>query len=766
MTSSSTSKSKAQAMLFFLLMATATATTPLYPSNSSYVVAAAAAAAAAADPPTSAHHIKKKTTTSSKNLLDVIGNKFESAVIATHYAILQKAKEEEKYDHDEELLLLASSSATASSSSDVDGAAAAGGGLVVTEVPTNEPTPSSSWNTYEPTVWNTYEPTAWDDDGYTSQGNDDMKEAEESISSPTPLPSSFPTLLIKKSLTPTSLSIMHTDTDMDSPTLINTTASTTMPTETEDSTSPSHAITSLLPSHAPSQHITQSPTVDETLTKTATSIPSIVPDNDQDCPEIFDEAAFYLEDDVISVQGPQFCRRSNECRIIYKCSVPTFCNVVVPGKEHSEEGWLKIGYCEDDVTSSLSDENITSMEEEQVVITDQLSSSFPKPSHAVNDVTTGSEGTEDALGEEEAVPTSRPTSWQFGFNPLPAGNDQNTDHNSAISVDTPKIICDISLSSSLTVNFEQKHVLLVVMTKTIHDIFESHLSKELYDLTGISLSVSTEKNQDDSNSSTIRMHAFFSGTASFSLFAPTQSELIELLLLHFDVEAFNDRLKLPLRLRILEEEPVVKVNSVFFTLEDGPLVNAGYKSTEEFALPAIASSQDGKEAGITVHQIQIMTVFFVVAALPFVLVAVVLIMLRYVDEEEKAYLEADDESTDEPAMPEVDEEEVSPATVDLDKSVTAAHSVKLEIDVRMTPSARMLLSDISESQSEWSSISDSFHDYRNIESPAKVGLGITAAGHNYHPSPYVSQAAAIGLVPELWEHDDHLEVYEDYIIDV
>ena len=80
----------------------------------------------------------------------------------------------------------------------------------------------------------------------------------------------------------------------------------------------------------------------------------------------------------------------------------------------------------------------------------------------------------------------------------------------------------------------------------------------------------------------------------------------------------------------------------------------------------------------------------------------------------------------------------------------------------------MPLSDISESQSEWSSISDSFHYTMELESPAKVGLGIAAAGrYHYHQkgTPYVDQAAPFGLVPELWEHNDHLEVYE-YIIDV
>jgi len=739
--------------LFLLLAAatTTTTTTPLHPHSSSYVFAAAATTASSI--PTDYHHPHVVVKTKSKNLLDAIGNKFELAAIATHNAIIQQAKEEEE-------------ESDASSSDDVVGATDLLLG-VSGVLPTNEPA----------TFWNTYDPT-------TPQGNDVM-EAEEMIASPTPLPSSFPTLLVKKSVAPTLLSIKHTTDDTDYPTLIST-----LPTEKEDLTSsPSHvtttATTSLAPSQAPSRHITESrrPTVldETTLTnKTVTSVPSLVPDDDQDCPELFDKSAFYIEDDVISTQGPLFCR-SEGCRIIYKCTVPAFCNIVVPGKEHSEEGWFKIGYCGNNVTSSsLSDGHVVSIEEEEAEELDvaELPSSFPTPLHDVDDVTEH-QGTEVVLGEEEeeAVPTSRPTSWQFGINPTlptpPENDDQSTTApNSSISVSIPKIICDISLSSSLTENFEQTHVLLVVMTKTIYDIFEPHLSKELYDLTGISLNVSTEKNQEgDSSSSIIRLHAFFTGTASFSLVAPTQSDLTELLLLHFDVQKFTNRLTFPLRLRTMEE-PVVMVNSVFFTLEDGSLVNAGYKNAKEFALSAVASSHDGKEGGLSVHQIQIITVFFVVAALPFVFVAIVLIMLRYMDEDDLAYLDADDMSTDESATakPEVEEGKEKEVSVELDEAVTAAinikPSVKLELDIPLTG---IPLSDISESQSEWSSISDSLHDYtRDIESPAKVGLGITAAGHHYRKkgTPYVGQAAAIGLVPELWEHHDHLEVYEDYIIDV
>ena len=62
---------------------------------------------------------------------------------------------------------------------------------------------------------------------------------------------------------------------------------------------------------------------------------------------------------------------------------------------------------------------------------------------------------------------------------------------------------------------------------------------------------------------------------------------------------------------------------------------------------------------------------------------------------------------------------------------------------------------------------------RDIESPANIKtgpLGITAAGRHYRrkgtPYAYDGSADNISLVSALWEHHDHLEVYEDYIIDV
>ena len=139
--------------------------------------------------------------------------------------------------------------------------------------------------TNKPIPWSTHEPTVWSDDGYASQATD--KEAEEaednSIPSPTTLPSSVPTLNKNSSFTPTP-------------------SSTTK--EKEDYASASHAIISLVPSQAPSEGITPTPwtAADGEFAKIFTSVPSsleVIDDQEQECPEYFDESAFYVKDDVI-----------------------------------------------------------------------------------------------------------------------------------------------------------------------------------------------------------------------------------------------------------------------------------------------------------------------------------------------------------------------------------------------------------------------------------------------------------------------------------
>jgi hypothetical protein len=172
------------------------------------------------------------------------------------------------------------------------------------------------------------------------------------------------------------------------------------------------------------------------------------------------------------------------------------------------------------------------------------------------------------------LPTSAPISQGPSFTESSPGS-KNDD---VLSVNLPKIICDISLSPILVPSFEQKHILLVAMTNTIYNIFDMHLNKGLYDISGISLSVSVNKNNNQSVTSMIRLKADFTGTASFSLRgAPSERDLVDILLRHFSIDEFTRRLIPPSKTRAADpiQEPVLKVNSVFFSLEDGMLVRVG-----------------------------------------------------------------------------------------------------------------------------------------------------------------------------------------------
>jgi len=167
------------------------------------------------------------------------------------------------------------------------------------------------------------------------------------------------------------------------------------------------------------------------------------------------------------------------------------------------------------------------------------------------------------------------------------------DIDESIRVPLPRIIADITLSSSLSEEFEQKHILSEAMTNMIYNLFGIYIYPSLYDLVGISLSVDIKKNSNEvGDAETTRVHAYFDGDALFSMIgAPAKSDLITLLVQYFDIDEFNQRLVTSVggrrRLSSADEEDsvVVKVNSVFFTLEDGSLVSAGAIDWEEDKLP-------------------------------------------------------------------------------------------------------------------------------------------------------------------------------------
>ena len=169
----------------------------------------------------------------------------------------------------------------------------------------------------------------------------------------------------------------------------------------------------------------------------------------------------------------------------------------------------------------------------------------------------------------------------------------NGGDDDVLRVDLPRIICDMTLSPRLLQQtLERKHVLVTTMTDMIHDLFDAHLRKPIYDLRNISLTVEVKWNEDENLDPEVRMHAHYRGSSFFSPgTSPTRDDLTDLLVRYFDVDEFTARLMLHWESR--GDGSVVVVNSVHFTLEDGTLIQAGIED-EENALPNNAGAPTGQ----------------------------------------------------------------------------------------------------------------------------------------------------------------------------
>ena len=323
------------------------------------------------------------------------------------------------------------------------------------------------------------------------------------------------------------------------------------------------------------------------------------------CPQEFDTSIEYKGGDVVSIKRSRQCQ-ARRCHVEYQCKPwpeSAYCNLIVPGKRGSDKGWLKLGRCFDasgvnDVSlnntaaevEGLGQGNDENGEEDELVTTGQESfhyqenedGSLPTPSPLAPDqASSGHQGNEDDI---QSIPIEETTTG--------AETASTQDVDNSIRVPLPRIIADITLSSSLVEEFEQKHILSEAMTNMIYNLFGIYISPSVYDLVGLSLSVDMKQNSNQSDTeSTTRIHAYFDGEALFSLsVAPTKSDLITLLIRYFGIDEFNQRLVTSVggqrRLSSDQEDSVVvKVNSVFFTLEDGSLVSAGTTDWEENKLP-------------------------------------------------------------------------------------------------------------------------------------------------------------------------------------
>jgi hypothetical protein len=329
--------------------------------------------------------------------------------------------------------------------------------------------------------------------------------------------------------------------------------STSMPTQaTLTSIAPN---TILEPSHFPTALHTFAPIMSKSSKAPIGKVsnPSVL-DQDQgsitECPGQFNDTIEYHEFDVVSMNY-----------VVYKCKAwprSAYCNTFAPGSEYGEHGWTADGPC---------------------------AVSSPSFSPTVD-------SGETSLSPNNLLPTMLPTAEDkaFTFSPtvvesimlLPTSNsstNESSKDDKVLSLNLPRIICDISISPGLTPTFEDKHVLLIAMTNTIFQILDRHLDKTKYEVDGISLSVhvSTKEGDNESVTSMIRVKADFTGKVTFAIGdgdtgAPSARELVDILLSHFQIDEFTKRLTSPLKPTRAAQDQIVKVNSVFFSLEDGMLL--------------------------------------------------------------------------------------------------------------------------------------------------------------------------------------------------
>ncbi|KAL7481683.1 hypothetical protein ACHAW6_008764 [Cyclotella cf. meneghiniana] len=446
------------------------------------------------------------------------------------------------------------------------------------------------------------------------------------------------------------------------------------------------------------------------------------------CPNAFDSSVEYFEFDIVSMGS-----------VIYECKEwprSTYCNSFEPGSEYSDHGWTVLAPCIASPTQSptVDGGEGMSLSPSSISPTDITPCGSQSPPAASN----SSEGSSQSPSilhptttlDESHTPSSIvnsitvfPTSTPISQGPSSTESSPVSKNDDVLSVNLPKIICDISLSPSLVPSFEKKHILLVAMTNTIYNIFDIHLNKDLYDIVGISLAVSVNKNINQSATSMIRLKADFTGTASFSLRgAPSERDLVDILLRHFSIDEFTRRLIPPSKTRAADpiQEPVLKVNSVFFSFEDGMLVRVGAIYDPVSSSPTLTSGT------LENANMQLAVGILFLTAVGFALV-----MVLFVAHSKRIELD-DEDQTDSPDPP-TDNHTITQRN--------AAHENRVEIAARTkNPFFGGL-----ETISDVSSLSESPYTDRSTKAvdtaPMTPSLGIAPPNHRYRAGvrvPYVS----------------------------
>jgi len=349
---------------------------------------------------------------------------------------------------------------------------------------------------------------------------------------------------------------------------------------------------SSFPTYSPSEVSTKSP-AGLSSNNTPTSSNSTT-NHGRVCSQEFDTSIEYKGGDTVSIKRSRQCR-ARRCHVEYQCKPwpeSAYCNLIVPGKRGSDKGWLKLGRC---TIAEVEEQGQGNEENGEEDAASSLEATGQEPSHHLENED-GNLPSPSPLAHDQASSShqdNEDSDIQSVLDETTTGAEtaSTQDVDDSIRVPLPRIIADITLSSSLVEEFEQKHILSEAMTNMIYNLFGIYIYPSLHDHVDISLNVDTKKNKSDTaESTTTRVHAYFDGEALFSLsVAPAKSDLITLLIRYFDIDEFNQRLVTSVggrrRLSSDQDSVVVKVNSIFFALEDGSLVSAGTTDWEENKLP-------------------------------------------------------------------------------------------------------------------------------------------------------------------------------------
>lgn len=330
------------------------------------------------------------------------------------------------------------------------------------------------------------------------------------------------------------------------------------------------------------------------------------------CPLTYNESIWYSDGDDVAIQRRPRCQ-TNHCQTVYRCKT-VYCNIVMPGTLNANKGWSKVGLCNDSIDSSSEALEFQSYTPTSNPVTQDIGMVFTTelPTTTSTNMTVPSSLSPSILSKN-TKPTYTPTTIVLdedydSRNNTIVGYNVSEDDSNLIKMDLPLIISDITLCPSLLSKMKNTYILSSTIRSMIIDLFKTLL---MQDLVNIWMKVEVELNNETVNSdktnttTTVRMHAYYDGTAFFppQSSSPTYDELSSLLAQYFDATEFERRLSLPFSTGSNEvhdcpEDMLVDVNSMYITLDDGLLIPLGLAYEETFSSSTSTAGAMGPSSSI------------------------------------------------------------------------------------------------------------------------------------------------------------------------